>query len=159
MTTHQFVPLPPGIFKPGVIFGMRRILRLCNRPARPAAVIRTAGQSQHCGSGDHRGYSCCYLCVHDAAWPLARHRPQADPADRIRHLALWCLAVIATNTVTRSDEDVTYAVRRILKRPNSTLAGASDMGSTAANFKSDFHTLSQFFACRCRTAVPNRGES
>ena len=44
-------------------------------------------------------------------------------------------AVIATNTVTRSDEDVTYAVRRNPETPNSTLAGASDMGSTAANFK------------------------
>jgi len=68
-------------------------------------------------------------------------------------------AVIATNTVTRaSDEDVTYAVRRNPETPNSTLAGASDMGSTAANFKSDFHTLSRFFACRCRTAVPDRGK-
>ena len=44
-------------------------------------------------------------------------------------------AAIATNTVTRSDEDVTYAVRRNPETPNSTLAGASDMGSTAANFK------------------------
>ena len=68
-------------------------------------------------------------------------------------------AMIATNTVTRaSDEDVTYAVRRNPETPNSTLAGASDMGSTAANFKSDFHTLSRFFACRCRTAVPDRGK-
>ena len=31
--------------------------------------------------------------------------------------------------------------------------------SAEANFKPDFHTLSQFFACRCRTAVPDRGES
>jgi len=55
-------------------------------------------------------------------------------------------AMIATNTVTRaSDEDVTYAVRRIPATPNSSLAGASDMGSTAANFKMRFsHAFTVF---------------
>jgi len=44
---------------------------------------------------------------------------------------------------------------KILKRPNSTLAGASDTGSTMDNCSADFHAISRFFACRCGAAVPD----
>ena len=155
---HQFVPLPPGTFKPGVIFSMRRILRF--------AIVLLGLQLSFAQLVKVSTVGLAIIAVTlAAAFVFTMRLGRWLGIDRkltqlIASGTSLCgaSAVIATNTVTRSDEDVTYAVRRNPETPNSTLAGASDMGSTAANFKSDFHTLSRFFACRCRTAVPDRGK-
>jgi|SRR6516162_3939010 uncharacterized membrane protein YadS len=108
MTTHQFVPLPPGTFKPGVIFSMRRILRF--------AIVLLGLQLSFAQLVKVSTVGLAIIAVTLAAtfvftmW-LGLDRKLTQLIASGTSLC-GASAVIATNTVTRSDEDVTYAVRR-----------------------------------------------
>jgi hypothetical protein len=107
------VPLPPGTFKPGVIFSMRRILRF--------AVVLLGLQLSFAQLVKFGTVGLAIIAVTVAAtfvFTMRLGRWLGIDRKLTQLIASGtsisgASAVIAANTVTRaSDEDVTYAVRR-----------------------------------------------